>query len=282
MPKNLFDIPALQRHRRRARHSASQVRFLHDIAAGELSERLTEVNRTFTNVAIVTGFPEIWAHHMPAATLIADTEVLDLAPRAFDLVIHAMSLHWANDLVGQMIQCRHALRPDGLFLAAMLGGRTLNELRTALAEAESRVCGGLSPRVIPMADLRDLGGLLLRAGFALPVADATVLPVSYASMPDLMQDLRLMGETNAMRGRPRHFASRGLFQEAAKIYSRSFADADLRLMATFEMIYLTGWAPDPGQQQPMRPGSAQARLADALGTKEIPANDIPAGDPVPE
>lgn len=273
MPSNLFDTPALRRNRARARNSGRQATFLHDLAAKEISERLTEINRTFKSVAVVTGFPEIWVKFMPNATLIADNEVLELEKGAYDLVIHALSLHWANDPVGQMIQCRQALKSDGLFLAVMFGGRSLNELRVALAEAESHITGGLSPRVIPMAEIRDLGGLLLRAGLALPVADGTVLPVTYASFPDLMQDLRLMGETNAMKARNRRFARRALFAEAAKIYAEHFTDKDSRLMATFEMIYLTGWAPDPSQQQPLRPGSAQARLADALGTTEFAAGD---------
>ncbi|MFO1176500.1 MAG: methyltransferase domain-containing protein, partial [Paracoccaceae bacterium] len=180
----LTDRAALTRLRDRARVRGPDL-FLHEAAAAEIEERLSEVNRRFTEPAVVTGFPEIWQSRLPGATLVADDEVLALAPGAHDLVIHAMALHWANDPVGQIIQSARALRPDGLFLAVLPGGRTLAELRACLAEAESRLTGGLSPRVLPMGEIRDLGALLSRAGLALPVADAVTLTASYRDLSHL-------------------------------------------------------------------------------------------------
>lgn len=179
-----------------------------------------------------------------------------------------MCLHWSDDPVGQLIQARRALRPDGLFLGVMFGGETLHELRTALAQAESDLYGGLSPRVAPMAEIRDLGALLQRAGYALPVADSVRLTASYASPLHLMQELRFMGEGNALHSRRRTPASRALFARACEIYVEAFGTDDGRVPATFELIVLTGWAPDASQPQPLRPGSASKRLADALGTEE--------------
>jgi len=184
-----------------------------------------------------------------------------------------MALHWANDPVGQLIQCRRALRPDGLFIAVSFGGDTLQELRRALGEAEIAVTGGLSPRIAPLPELRDLGGLLQRAGFALPVADTVTLTVEYRDIWHLMRDLRAMGETNAMTARLRRPTRRAVFEEAQKLYAAHFAAPSGRLRASFELQILTGWAPDVSQPQPLRPGSAQKRLADALGTPEKPLQD---------
>jgi len=285
MASDPFDTTALMRNRARARRAAlgdgQADLFLHRLAVTEAQERLSAVNRRFTRTAIITPWPEIWHSSFPDADYPAEAALLDLSGGPYDLVIHALSLHWSNDPVGQMIQCRLALRPDGLFLGVMLAGQTLNELRRALAEAESRLTGGLSPRVAPMAELRDLGELLMRAGLALPVADNVVLPVTYASLPDLLRDLRAMGENSALSGRPRHFTRRALFTEAARIYAEHFPAPEGRIMATFEMIWLTGWAPDESQQKPLRPGSARARLADALKTIEFPANDPVGKPPVP-
>ncbi|MBA84096.1 methyltransferase domain-containing protein [Thalassobius sp. S69A] len=269
MPK-LTDPAALARNRARALRDPAL--FLHETAWEEFQDRLSLVNRTFKFPAIVTGFPDFWTNTLPNAKIVADTDVLELKPGAHDLVLHAMSMHWASDPVGQMIQARRALKPDGLFVAALFGGQTLHELRAALAEAEARICGGLSPRVAPMAEIRDLGGLLQRAGFALPVADSVPLDVSYRSAFHLMRDLRAMGEANALDARLRHPTRRSLFQTAAQIYQDSFG-TDGRIPATFELIFLLGWAPDDSQPQPLRPGSASARLADALGTTEIKLPD---------
>ncbi|MDX1782156.1 MAG: methyltransferase domain-containing protein [Thalassovita sp.] len=252
----------------RARASRDPALFLHETALEEVQDRLAMVNRTFTNPAIVTGFPDFWSGLFPNATVVSDDEVLALDPGAHDLVIHAMALHWANDPVGQIIQCRRALKPDGFFTAAMFGGQTLAELRSALAEAEIELTGGLSPRVLPMAEIRDLGGLLQRAGLTLPVADNLALTVSYETPFHLMRDLRAMGETNALDGRLRHPTRPSVLRRAAEIYRAHHADADDRVSATFELVFLAGWAPDPSQPQPLRPGSATARLAEALGTRE--------------
>jgi SAM-dependent methyltransferase len=203
------------------------------------------------------------------AQIVPDDAMLALEPGAYDLVLHVMALHWANDPVGQMIQCQRALKPDGLFIAALLGGQTLHELRACLAEAEAAVTGGLSPRVLPMAEIRDLGGLLQRAGFALPVADGYARKVHYRDAFHLMHDLRAMGESNALAARLRQPTRRAVFTEAATRYAQSYSVPGDRIAATFEMIFLTGWAPHDSQQKPLRPGSAAKRLADALNAPEI-------------
>lgn len=272
LPPKLTDRAALARNRARALARGAEL-FLHEDAAAEVEERLGEVNKRFTAPAVVAAFPRPWAEILPAARIVADEDVLALEEEAHDLVIHALSLHWANDPVGQLIQCRRALRPDGLFLGVLFGGQTLAELRAALAEAETRLSGGLSPRVLPMAEIRDLGALLQRAGFALPVADAVRRTVTYATMFHLIADLRAMGEGNALALRSRRAAPRALFPEAAAIYAGAYPAGEGRVAATFETIWLTGWAPHPGQQKPLRPGSAAARLADALGTKERHGGD---------
>ncbi|MGL4309354.1 MAG: methyltransferase domain-containing protein [Paracoccaceae bacterium] len=269
-PPQLTDRAALRRNQARAA-AAGPALFLHGIAADEMKERLAEVNRTFTKPAIVTGWPDFWADRFPDATICPDEDVLALDRGAHDLVIHAMALHWADDPVGQLVQCLRALRPDGLFLGVMPGGTTLHELRAALAGAEAHLSGGLSPRILPMAEIRDMGGLLQRAGFALPVADSLRQQVSYADMIALMRDLRAMGETNALAARRRIPAPRALFELASAIYRQNFPLGTDRVAATFELVFLTGWAPAAGQPQPLRPGSATHRLADAL--RLVPGRD---------
>ncbi|BBU59169.1 SAM-dependent methyltransferase [Mameliella alba] len=269
-PPRLTDRHALTLHRARARAEAL---FLHEAARDDAQDRLAMVNKGFTDIAVITPFPQVWQPHFPQATCIADTEVLDLDEGAHDLVIHALCLHWADDPVGQLIQCRRALRPDGLCLVLTLGGQTLHELRAALAQAETEVTGGLSPRVAPMGEIRDLGALLQRAGLALPVADSAPLTASYASPLHLMHELRAMGEGNALEGRLRHPTRRAVLLRAAEIYAREFTLPNGRVPATFEIITLTGWAPDASQPQPLRPGSAAQRLADALNTSETPLKD---------
>ena len=264
-PPILTDRKTLLLHRARA-----TALFLQAEAVGEVQERLLEVNRTFTQPAIVTAFPALW-HELPGAVTVDDAEVLDLQPGAHDLVIHTMALHWANDPVGQLVQCRRALRADGLFLGLLFGGRTLHELRACLAEAETAITGGLSPRVLPMAEIRDLGGLVQRAGFAQPVADSFVRRVSYRDAWHLMADLRAMGEGNALAARLRHPTRRAVLLRAAEIYQARFGGQDGRIPATFEVICLTGWAAHDSQQKPLRPGSATARLADVLNAAAIRA-----------
>lgn len=265
-PPPLFDRVALARNRARA---TDEGLFLHRAARDTAEDRLDMINKSFTDIAVLTPFSQVWADLWPDAHFVMDDEVLALEPGAHDLVVHAMCLHWANDPVGQLIQCRRALRPDGLCLAVLLGGTTLSELRSVLAEAESRLTGGLSPRVAPMADIRDLGGLLQRAGFALPVADSEVVPVEYRDLGHLMGDLRAMAETNAMSDRLRRPTRRAVFDHAADLYARTYRGSDSRITASFELITLTGWAPSDTQPRPLRPGSAAQRLSDALGADEI-------------
>ena len=253
----LTDFAALTRNRARATEF-----FLHQEVLAEVEERLSEVNRTFTDAVVVTPFPQLWAGWRS----LPDAEVLDLAQGAQDLVVHGLCLHWANDPVGQLVQCRRALRPDGLFMAFLFGGQTLHELRACLAEAEAEVTGGLSPRVLPMGEIRDLGGLLGRAGFALPVADSFTKTVRYGDAFRLMADLRAMGEGNALAHRLRRPTRRAVILRAAEILEGLAPDPQEpgRIRVGFDLVFLTGWAPDASQPQPLRPGSATARLADAL------------------
>ena len=265
--------------RNRARVRAQDDLFLHALAQEELHSRLAEVNRTFTAPAVVTGLPQVWGDFLPGAVVVGDDPVLALAEGAHDLVIHAMALHWAADPVGQLVQCRRALRPDGLLLAVCFGGQTLAELRAVLAAAESEVLGGLSPRVLPMAEIRDWGALLQRAGLALPVADSLCQKVAYRDLMRLVGDLRAMGEQNALAARHRAPVPRAFFARAAQLYAAHHGDGAGHLRATFELIFLTGWAPDASQPQPLRPGSAKARLADALGVPEGGAPNAPKTPP---
>jgi hypothetical protein len=264
-PPALFDAELLARRRARAARLGF-ADFLHAAVAGEVRERLAEVKRAFTAPAVVGPQATPWAEAlgMPEARAVPDSEVLALGEAAHDLLVHGLALHWANDPVGQLVQARRALRPDGLMIAALFGGETLAGLRVALAEAEIATIGGLSPRVAPMGEVRDLGGLLQRAGFALPVADSQPFDVSYPSVVALMRDLRAMGETNVMRDRLRRPMRREMLARAAALYTERFGDGEGRVLARFDVIFLTGWAPAPSQPQPLRPGSAKARLADAL------------------
>ncbi len=190
----------------------------------------------------------------------------------------ALALHFVNDLPGALIQIRRALKPDGLFLAALLGGETLTELRQSFAAAESELEGGVSPRVAPFADVREMGALLQRAGFALPVTDIDRVTARYASPFALMAELRRMGATNALAERRRTPLRRATLNRMAEIYAQRFSDRDGKIRATFEIVWLSGWAPHESQQKPLRPGSAQTRLADALGVPERSAGEKPGGE----
>lgn len=264
----LTDRKRLQQQRDRATR-AGHVDFLHRLAADEIKDRLAEINRQFHNPAIVSGFPDFWRAEFPKAQVVTDDPVLQLEPNTHDLVIHAMALHWADDPVGQMVQCARALREDGLFIAVCFGGQTLAEARTALAQAEAEVTGGLSPRILPMGEIRDMGALLARVGLALPVADLVSQRVSYRDLIHLAQDLRGMGENNAMSARLRQPTRRDIFARATAIYAQTHPDRDdpSRITASFDLVFLTGWSPSDTQQKPLRPGSAQKGLAEAL--KEI-------------
>jgi SAM-dependent methyltransferase len=260
--------------------------FLLDRVAADFAERLSLVSRAFPRALdLGTPGPQV-AEALRAndrsvfraapildappsvPSLIADEEVLPFASESFDLIASALSLQWANDLPGVLVQIRRALAPDGLFLAALVGGQSLTELRTALTSAEAELTGGASPRVAPFADIRDLGQLLQRAGFALPVTDIDPIVVRYASMFALMQDLRAMGATNALSERSRVPLRRALLMRAAEIYAERFADVDGRVRATFDVVWLSGWAPHESQQKPLAPGSARMRLAEALNVRE--------------
>ncbi len=245
----------------------------------KILDRLGAVRRSFSAIAdLGTPLPlltERLAQTYPAARLthlvplghanvVGDVELLPFGRDAFDLAVSALALQDANDLPGTLAQIRRTLRPDGLFLGCLIGGSTLRELRGALAEAETEISSGVSPRVAPFADLRDMGGLLQRAGFALPVTDVETLTVRYPHLFALLVDLRAMGATNTLVERLRKPTRRAVFLRAAEIYARDNADADGRLRATFELIFLSGWAPHESQQKPLKPGSAQVSLADAL------------------
>jgi SAM-dependent methyltransferase len=286
----IFDRTLLRARRRRA-FASGPATFLLDRVALDLADRLATVLRRFElaldlgtpgeavraalarvgsvgTIVAVGAPPDIAAAHRERS-VVADEEALPFGEGAFDLVVSALALQFANDLPGVLVQIRRALKPDGLFLAALLGGETLAELRQSFAAAESEIEGGVSPRVAPFADLRDLGALMQRAGFALPVADADRLTVRYDSAFVLMRDLRRMGATNALLDRRRTPLRRATLMRMAEIYGERFADADGRARATFEIVWLSGWAPHPSQQQPLKPGTAKTRLADALGTREI-------------
>jgi SAM-dependent methyltransferase len=276
------------RHVRAARLGPST--FLVERVAEDLSERLAAVLRRFDR-AVDLGTPTeavclvlaasgkvgtAIRTQGPCATalaVIADEEALPFRDGALDLVVSALALQFVNDLPGTLIQVRRALKPDGLFLAALAGGDTLTELRQAFAAAEAEIEDGVSPRVAPFADVRDLGALMQRAGFALPVTDVDRLTVRYASPVALMHDLRRMGATNPLIERSRRPLKRATLRRMTEIYAERFADRDGRIRATFEIVWLSGWAPHESQQKPLAPGSARQRLADALGTKEIPAGE---------
>jgi SAM-dependent methyltransferase len=207
------------------------------------------------------------------ADIYADEEFLPFADQSFDLVLSSLSLHTVNDLPGALLQIRNALKPDGLFLGAMLGGETLYELRQVLAEAEIVVRNGAAPRVFPFADKPQAGALLQRAGFNLPVIDSEIVTVTYENIFKLMRDLRMMGEGNAILKRDKTFPGKALFMEAARLYQEKFAESDGRIRATFEIIFMIGWAPHASQQKPLPRGSAQKSLAEHLGTSEISAQE---------
>lgn len=267
--------------RGRARHPGSGS-FLAQEAGERLAERLGAVNRTFPrgldlgsrgeSFAPIEPFAENWERASLWQT--SADEALPFAPASFNIVASALSLHVANDLPGVLIQIRRILKPDGLFIAALFGGETLRELREAFAAGESEASGGVSPRVAPFADVRDMGHLLQRAGFALPVVDTERTTVRYREFATLIFDLRALGETNALAERSRKFLRRDVLAAALSHYSGRHAEADGRLRATFDIVYLTAWAPHESQQKPLAPGSARSHLADALGTTEHPAGDI--------
>jgi SAM-dependent methyltransferase len=286
----VFDQGLIATNRRRAMAKGDwKAAFLLEIAAEELAERLSLVERRFeqavelhgatgiaARMAMASGkighMTRIETEAMPAATdetvIVAPPENLPLQPGSVNLVLSPLGLHLTNDTPGVFIQVHRALQPDGLFLAAIPGSGTLQELREVLLATEIEMSGGASPRVIPFPEVRDVGGLLQRAGFALPVVDAESYTVRYDSLFPLMQDLRHMGMANPLADRSRRPVGRRFFLRAAEIYAERFADADGRIRATFSMIYASGWKPHESQQKPLKPGSAKTRLADALDVSE--------------
>jgi SAM-dependent methyltransferase len=297
MPGNpiIFDRALLRARRRRARALGPET-FLIDRVAADLAERLSAVLRQFdiavdlgtptdavrsaftglTSIGtLIAANPDVTAQDAPAVAV--DEEALPFRDGSLDLVVSALALQFVNDLPGALIQIRRALKPDGLFLAAMLGGDTLTELRQSFAEAEAEIEGGVSPHVAPFTDVREMGTLLQRAGLALAVTDVDRLTARYSSAFTLMAELRRMGATNALTERRRTPLRRATLAHMAEIYAKRFADRDGKIRATFEIVWLSGWAPHESQQKPLRPGSAQSRLADALGTREIGAGEKPDG-----
>ncbi len=298
-PPILFD-QALLRHRLdRAARRDDFASFLRDRAAEDTVERLLTILRPFSRAVEIGCRDGALARSLAAARphepglqtlqtlvqldpcpafaqragslgLVADAEHLPFGDECVDLVLSNLALHWTNDLVGALIQVRRILKPDGLFIGALFTGSTLTELRQSLLQAEDEVTGGASPRVSPFADGPDLAGLAQRAGLALPVVDIDRITVRYAHPLRLMADLRAMGETSVLASHARRPLRRDVLARACQIYQERFSDPDGRVRATFEISTLTGWAPHPDQQKPLRPGSAKARLADALGVREQP------------
>lgn len=284
----LFDRELLARKRMRCAPALDDFRFLLRHTGQHVLERLDDIKRDFPTalqigarddaaftaalrskaacayVARMDLTPALLGH----GDVLGDEEYLPFAHGSLDLIVSNLGLHSINDLPGALIQMRRALKADGLFLACMLGGETLYELRESLAQAELAVRGGISPRVLPFADKPQMGDLLSRAGFALPVVDSDIVTVTYDTIFNLMADLRGMGEASIIAGRDKSFASRRLFAAAQDYYAQHFSDDDGRLRASFEVIYLIGWAPHESQQKPLKPGSAKVRLADALDAKE--------------
>ena len=282
----IFDRDLLLQFRKRAfRRAVDGADFLLRRIADDFAFRLDTVERRFPLAVDLGGHTGLAAEAMlrsgkagqilrleqdaeflrgPFASIVADDEFLPLKPGSVDLIVSLMALHATNDTPGAMVQIARALKPDGLFLAALAGSGTLGELRESLLQAEIELTGGASPRIFPFADVRDIGGLLQRAGFALPVTDVENMTVRYDSLFDLMADLRAMGMQNALRARSRRPVAKRLFMRAAEIYAERFSDPDGRIRATFSIIWLSGWAPHESQQKPLKPGSAKASLAEAL------------------
>jgi NADH dehydrogenase [ubiquinone] 1 alpha subcomplex assembly factor 5 len=291
----LFDRGLLRRRRSRFAGEVSQHEFLLDRVATEIAERIEAILREFPLALDLGAFngvlgrkvgvlpsvgAMIYAESAPALAalcprpaVVCDEDLLPFRDGSLSLVVSGLALHRVNDLPGALIQIRRALHPDGLFLGAALGGRSLQELRKSLLEAEAEEEGGASPRIAPFADVREYGGLLQRAGFALPVTDADLLTVIYPSPRDLMLEIRALGGGNVMAARRKEPLPRRTLQRAEAIYRDRFGTGDGRIKASFEIVYLSGWAPHESQQRPLKPGSAVKRLADALHTEERPAGD---------
>jgi SAM-dependent methyltransferase len=297
-PPRLFDRALLRARKDRAAGEFLAFDFLHGRVADELLDRVESVSRDFETCLVIGGGGAVGralkdrpgaakkigtlieADSSPAMAklsgqkgLVLDEEYNPIAERSVDLVLCCLSLHWTNDLVGALIQLNYALKPDGFLAGAIFGGATLTELRQAMKQAETALGREAAARVSPFADAIDMAGLLSRAGFAMPVSDVDRVTARYGNAFVLMRDLRKMGETSVLSDRPRTPATKALFVKTAQAYSEAFAHEDGKIPATFEIIHFAGWAPHPDQPRPKRPGSAQVRLADALGVSERPAGD---------
>lgn len=279
---NLFDQAALHRNLTRAAANGNLPGFLDDVAATELIDRFASISRKFSNIAIISHdasrIADAIKPRLTDSGTITDISMLaedrvfldspDLPAEAFDCIFACPGLEWANDLPGSLTRLRRALKPDGVLLGAMLGGESLHELRASWLQTETVITGGASPRVAPFCDVRDAGGLLQRAGFALPVVDTDRLKVRYDNALALMKDLKALGLSNSLAERHRSLVTPGLLAMVCAHYDQTFADPDNRIRATVQMIYLTGWSPHESQPKPLRPGSAKTRLADALKVDE--------------
>jgi SAM-dependent methyltransferase len=307
LPPRLFDRALHRLRLDRAAGGYGRADFLKARAAADVVERLEAIMRNFplaVDLGARSGLFAVALAQSPAGERVGllietdlsaamlmgreaprvqvDEERLPFADESLDLIVSTLALHWTNDLVGALIQIRRALKPDGLFIGALMGGSSLTELRQSLLAAEAELSEGAGLRVSPFADALDAAGLLQRAGFALPVADADRVVVRYEHPLKLIADLKAMGETNVLAERSRKPLSRAVLARACEIYAERFCDPDGRVRATFDLVIMTGWAPHPDQQKPLRPGSAKMRLADALGTREIPtgekANDMESNE----
>lgn len=279
---DLFDQKALLRNLTRAAAKGNLPGFLEDLAAVELIDRFETISRAFSHIAIISHDASRIADAikprlgddgaMTEVPMLSGKRILldqpDLPAESYDCIFACPGLEWANDLPGSLARLRRALKPDGVLLAAMLGGDSLNELRASWLQAETAVTGGASPRVAPFCDVRDAGGLLQRAGFALPVVDTDRLNVRYDDALSLMRDLKALGLSNALTERRRSLVTPHLMAKVCAHYDQTFSDPDNRVRATFQIIYLTGWSPHDSQPKPLRPGSAKTRLADALKVDE--------------
>lgn len=285
-PPAVFDRAAVRRNRARAAAGGDAAAFVHQRAADDVADRLETISRDFPQAAFLGARAGLLASALTpkcgvgtliqadaaarmiegarGPRLVAEEERLPFADQSLDLIVSFLTLHAANDLPGALAQIRRALKPDGLFIGVLFAGETLKELRASLRIAEAEISGGVAPRVAPFADLRDLGGLLQRARFALPVADADPVTVRYSDPARLYADLRAMGETSALAARSRKTPPRALFAAAAEVYKTSYTEEDGRVPATFELATLTGWAPHESQQKPLAPGSARASLKAAV------------------
>ena len=284
----VFDRDLIKRNRERCAKKFTDFNFLFSHTKQTLEDRIYDINREFkTSLQIGSRCPVNASEHEKIDTLFtcdltnkpvstvsgqyfqATEEFLPVKPKSLDLVVSNLNLHSVNDLPGTLLQIKQSLKDDGLFIASMLGGETLHELRSVITEVELKLYGGISPRIFPFADKQQMGDLLQRAGFALPVVDSEIITVTYDNIFKLFSDLRGMGEGNAILERSKTFSSRTFFMDVAKTYQEQFAEDDGRIAITFEVIFLLGWAPHESQQKPLRPGSAEHRLADALSTTEI-------------